>query len=472
MLNLSGALMFKSKKKFAIGFLLARLIGMPTLASGQENPTAAAPVSAPSAEPEKIIPTEMWNAKFQQTYIWQDKPSFNAPYTGPNSLSAAQEEGRSSTVTAFFGYRPWQAGELYFDPEMSQSTAMSDLHGLGGLTNSEQEKSSGPNPIFYRARLFLRQTFGFGGGQDAVESGQNQLAGMVDKRRLVVTVGNLAVTDIFDKNAYANDPRTQFTNWTFLTQGAYDYASDARGYTWGAAAEYYYDDWAFRIGRFMVPLQSNGLTLDTRIGKYHGDQFEIEHSQTIGSQPGKIRFLVFRNKENMGSFADAIAYAQANGGTPDVADVRKDSVKIGYGLNLEQALRSDVGLFARASWNDGSTETYSFAEIENSMSTGIAVNGDSWDRSNDTFGLAVAQNGLNKQHREYLALGGLGTFIGDGQINYRPERIAEAYYNMSLYKKADKRVALMAGIQHINNPAYNADRGPVNVATMRLHTEF
>ncbi|HWZ47082.1 MAG TPA: carbohydrate porin [Herbaspirillum sp.] len=471
--------MFKSNKKFVISLLLGQAIGMPMIANAQEKQATAEPEIAntqeaqATTEPEKNIPEERWNAKFQQTYIWQDKPSFNAPYTGPNSLSGAQEEGRSSTATAFFGLRTWQGGELYFDPEMSQSTAMSGLHGLGGLTNSEQQKSSGPNPIFYRARLFLRQTFGFGGGQDAVESGQNQLAGMVDKRRLVVTVGNLAINDIFDKNAYANDPRTQFTNWTFLTQGAYDYASDARGYSWGAVAEYYYDDWAFRIGRFMVPIQSNGLSLDTRIGKYHGDQFEIEHAHTIGDQPGKLKFLVFRNKENMGSYADAIAYAQANGGTPDVANVRKDNVKLGYGINLEQALRSDVGLFARASWNDGSTETYSFTEIENSISTGLAVQGDSWGRADDTFGLAVAQNGLNKDHREYLALGGLGAFIGDGQlINYRPERIVEAYYNMSLYKKEDKSVALMAGMQHIDNPAYNADRGPVNVFTVRIHTEF
>jgi high affinity Mn2+ porin len=450
--------MFKSKKKFVIGFLLARVIGLPLIAHAEET----------VVDQEQSVPEETWNAKFQATYLWQKKPSFHAPYTGTNSLLPDREHAYSFTATAFLGYRPWQGGELYFNPEMIQAVPFSNLHGLGGLTNGEQQKTSGPNPVFYRARLFLRQTFGFGGGQDAVESGQNQLAGMVDKRRLVVTAGNLGVIDIFDNNAYAHDPRTQFTNWTFLTQGAYDYAADARGYSWGAAVEYYDDDWAFRIGRFMVPIQSNGLKLDTRIGKYHGDQFEIEHSHTIGGQPGKIRFLAFRNLENMGSFSDAIAYAQANGGTPDVANVRKDNVKIGYGLNLEQAFRSDVGLFARASWNDGNTETYSFTEIENSISTGVAVKGDSWGRSEDTFGLAVAQNGLNKAHRDYLSLGGLGAFIGDGRLNYRPERIVEAYYNVNVYKGT----SLMAGFQRIVNPAYNADRGPVNVGTVRLHTEF
>jgi hypothetical protein len=254
--------MFKSKKKIVIGFLLARVIGLPLIAHAEETVVGQ----------EQSVPEETWNAKFQATYLWQKKPSFHAPYTGTNSLLPERELAYSFTATAFLGYRPWQGGELYFDPEMIQAVPFSNLHGLGGLTNGEQQKTSGPNPTFYRARLFLRQTFGFGGGQDAVESGPNQIAGMVDKRRLVVTVGNLSIIDIFDNNAYAHDPRTQFTNWTFLTHGAFDYAGDARGYTIGAAAEYYYDDWAVRAGRFMGPMESNGLPLDTRITKHYGEQ--------------------------------------------------------------------------------------------------------------------------------------------------------------------------------------------------------
>ena len=351
---------------------------------------------------------------------------------------------------------------------MIQSVPLSTLHGLGGLTNAEQQKTSGPNPKFYKARLFLRQTFGLGGGQDAVESGPNQLAGMVDRKRVVVTVGNLGLIDIFDNNAYAHDPRTQFVNWTFLTHGAFDYAADARGYSNGAAVEYYHDEWAVRAARFMVPRQSNGLALDLNIGKHYGDQVELERGHTLGDQAGKVRLLAFRNRAVMGSYADSIAYAQVNGGVPDVGNVRKENMKYGFGLSLEQSLRSDVGVFARASWADGKTETYSFTEIENSVSAGVAVKGDSWGRPNDTFGLAAAQNGLNKDHRNYLSLGGLGAFIGDGKLNYRPERIVEGYYNIKVFKSS----SVMLGYQRISNPAYNADRGPVSVATLRLRTEF
>lgn len=451
--------MMKNNKNFLAGLLLAAMLAPPAVVHAQEQNVV---------EAGKDNPEETWNAKLQATYIWQGKPAINAPYSGANSVLVDKERGYSSTVTAFFGYRPWQGAEFYVDPEMSQAVALSGLHGFGGMTNSEQQKTSGADPTFYRARLYLKQTVGFGGGQDAVESGQNQLAGMVDRRRLVLTAGNLSVIDIFDNNAYAHDARTQFTNWTFLTHGAYDYAADARGYTWGAAAEYYDGDWAFRGGRFMVPVASNGLTLDTHSGTHYGDQIEVEHAHVIGDQTGKIKLLMFRNQAVMGSFADAIAHARTYGGVPDVANVRKQSSKSGYGISLEQSLRADVGLFARASWNDGKTENYSFTEIENSISTGVAVKGASWGREKDTFGLAIAQNGLNKTHREYLALGGLGAFIGDGQITYRPERIVEAYYSVNVYQSA----SVMAGLQHIVNPAYNADRGPVNVGTVRLHVEL
>ena len=454
--------MFKHSKTCLTSFLLAQLIGLPMFAQAQAQTQAVVP------EPEKIISEEKWNAKFQATYIGQSKPSFNAPYSGTNSLISAREHAYSSTVTAYMGYRPWAGGELYFNPEMIQSVSLSTLHGLGGLSNSEQQKTSGPKPTFYRSRLFLRQTYGLGGGQDAVESGPNQLAGMVDRKRLVVTVGNLSVIDIFDNNAYAHDPRTQFVNWAFLTHGAFDYVGDARGYTNGAAFEYYQDVWAVRAARFMAPRQSNGLPLDLNIGKHFGDQVELEHGHVFAEQPGKIKLLAFRNQEFMGSYADATTYAQTNGGVPDVGKVRKENVKYGFGLSLEQRLRSDVGLFARASWADGRTETYSFTEIENSVSAGVVINGDRWGRSNDTFGLAVAQNGLNKDHRNYLALGGLGAFIGDGKINYRPERIIEGYYNVKVFKTS----SIMVGLQRITNPAYNADRGPVSVATLRLRTEF
>jgi hypothetical protein len=442
--------MYKSNKKTVIAFILATLC-----------------VSLISAHAEDFK-EEAWNAHFQTTYIWQTKPSFPALYTGDFSLRPEREKAYTFSATAAFGWRPWRGGELYFDPELVQGVPLSELRGLGGFPNGEQQKTSGPNPTLYRARLFLRQTWNHGGEKEAVESDANQLAGMVDKRRVVVTAGNLAVIDIFDNSAFAHDPRTQFLNWALFAHGAYDFAADARGYSWGAAIEYYYDDWAIRAGRFMQPAESNGLPLDTRIFTHYGDQVELEHAHTIGDQPGKLRFLAFRNKANMGGFRDALANAPNNGGVPDVSLVRKERVKYGFGINAEQNLTPDIGIFARASWNDGASETFSFTEIERSLSAGAVMKGRAWNRGDDTVGIAFVRNGLSSAHRDYLAAGGHGAFIGDGKLNYRPESIVEAYYSVNVAKHA----WVTLDYQRIANPAYNADRGPVNVGSMRLHAQY
>lgn len=431
------------------------LFGAWLLAAGEMTPAQAAD-------------QEAWNAKFQSTYIWQRKEAFAADYSGPNSLAPDAEKSYSFTATAAFGMRPWPGAELYVDPEVAQGVPLSHLTGLGGMTNGEMARTSGANPTFYRARLFLRQVWGFGGGKAELESAANQLAGMVDQRRLTLTVGNVSVIDLFDANAYSHDPRTQFINWSIMTHGAYDFAADSRGYTWGLALEYIDDAWALRGGRFIQPRESNGLALDPKIQRRFGDQVELEHSHQIGDSAGKIRLLAFRNVVNMGAYADALALSAATGATPAVADVRTRHAKIGAAVSGEQALSADTGVFARASWADGKTETYAFAEIDRSLSGGALIKGASWSRPADTFGVALVRNSLSPLHRAYLAAGGLGFFVGDGRLDYRPELIAETFYNVAIGKASH----IGANWQRIYNPAYNRDRGPVSVLSVRLHSDF
>ncbi len=322
---------------------------------------------------------EDWNAKFQATYVWQAKRPFSAAYSGQNSLTAGREKSYSFTATAALGFRPWAGGELYVDPEAAQGVPLSNLTGLGGFTNGEIARTAGPTLKFYRARLFLRQTWGQGGEQEAVEPDANQLAGMLDKQRVIMTAGNLSVLDIFDANAYSHDPRTQFLNWSLMTHGAYDYAADTRGYSWGVALEWYHDDWAMRAGRFIQPKEPNQLPLDPAIFRHYGDQIELQHAHRLGGQPGKLRLLAFSNRAKMSRFQDALYFATQNGGTPDINTVRTgEQVKRGIGINLEQALSDDVGLFARASWADGQTETYAFTEIDRSVSGGVLAKGGAW----------------------------------------------------------------------------------------------
>jgi hypothetical protein len=295
----------------------------------------------------------------------------------------------------------------------------------------------------------------------------NQLAGSVASRRVVLTAGNLAVSDIFDANSQAHDPRSQFLNWALLAHGAWDFAADARGYTWGAALEYYDGDWAVRAGRFMMPRESNGLPLERNLFRHYGDQVELEHHHTWLGRAGTVRVLAFRDRVRMGSFRDALA-AAAPGEAPDVGSVRRERSKTGFGVSLDQALGENAAMFVRASRNDGQSETYAFAEIERSLSAGTTLQGALWGRTGDTLGVAFVRNGLSQAHRDYLAAGGVGAFIGDGRLDYHPEQIAETYYRIELGKHA----AVSLDWQHIANPAYNGARGPVNVYGVRLHGQY
>ncbi len=421
---------------------------------------------APAMLRAQSVAEETSNAHVQATYVWQAKPAFAAAYSGANSLGTAHQDSYSFSATAAFGVRPWQGGEAYLDTELVQGVPLSGLTGLGGMTNGEQQKTGGPNPTLYRARLFLRQTMNLAGPSDAVASDANQLAGQLARRRLVLTVGNLAVTDMFDNNSFAHDGRSQFMNWALVAQGAYDFAADARGYTWGAAIEYVDEDWAVRAGRFMQPAESNGLALDRRMATHYGDQIELEHGHTLAGQAGRVRLLLFRNRARMGAFRDALA--AADGAAPQLAPVRKDQSKRGVGLNVEQALSADVGVFARAGWNDGASETYAFAEIDRSASAGALVQGARWGRPQDTLGIALVRDGISSAHRDFLGAGGLGAFVGDGALSYRAERIVEAFYSIAVAAHG----WLTFDGQRIDNPAYNAARGPVNVASVRLHAQY
>src|SRR5258707_13698396 len=332
--------------------------------------------------------TEETSAKFQATYVWQRKDPFAATYSGLHSLSPDREKSYSLTATATLGTRTWRGGELYFDPEVTQGVPLSGLTGLGGFTNGEIARTSGPSATFYRARLFARQTWGFGGGSEKMEPDTNQLAGSVDRQRLVLTAGNLSVLDIFDDNAFSHDPRTQFLNWSLMTHGAYDFAADARGYSWGLALEYFHDDWRLRAGRFIQPKEPNQLALDPRIFKHYGDQIEIERAYALTERPGKGRFLAFRSVARMARYQDALDLAAQAGGPPGTnAMPTGDGVKRGFGINFEQEISSSVGLFGRASWADGQTETYAFTEIDRSLSGGVSVKGATFGRPQDTLGI-------------------------------------------------------------------------------------
>jgi len=424
---------------------------------------------ATSSFAEEVV--ENWQAKGQATYVWQKSPSFNAAYSGPNSLSAKCEDSYTFTSTAFLGSLLWKNAEIYLNVEAGQGDQLSRLTGLGGFSNGEATRVSGADIKAYRQRLFLRQTWALSDETEFVESAFNQMAGHVAKDRFVLTLGNFSTLDIFDGNAYSKDPRTQFLNWGTMAHTAFDYAADARGFGWGFAGEWYQDDWVVRFARMTGPRVPNGQALDSQILRHYGDQLELEHSHVFAEQPGKVRLLAFRDRANLASFNDASAWLDSHpGGDPQaIVNVRNgEKIKYGIGINVEQAVSPDIGVFFRAMRADGRTETFAFTEADASMAAGVAVKGSAWGRGNDTVGLALMRNALSGDRRNYLAKGGISFFIGDGALNYRAESIAEAYYSW----KVMSGLWLTADYQYIENPAYNADRGPAQITSLRAHAEF
>lgn len=447
-------------QKPPISFLLALLVQSLILSR-----TAFAIDNTESIEEENST------FRFQSTYIWQRKAAFNSPYESQNSLSAGLARSYTATLTGYWGFRPWDGGELYFNPEITQGVPFSDLAGTGAFSNGELTRTAGTKPKLYRQRAFLRQTWGLSGKVEKVESDLNQMAGMVDHNRVVLTIGNFSTLDVFDDNAYAKDPRVQFMNAGFMAPLAYDYAADARGFGYGFALEWYQGDWAYRIGRMTGPQEPNMLPTDYRIFKHYGDQIEIEHSHTFMGEPGKVRILAWNNHARMASFSDALNYLNTtqNPNPQAILAVRNsDKNKYGIGINIEQALNENIGFFLRAMQADGKTETLAFTETDGSLGTGLSIKGNDWKRPKDTVGLGYIRNTLSLERRRYLENGGISFFLGDGHLNYRPEQVFEAYYSANIWGN----FYLTADYQHMINPGYNADRGPVDFGALRLHVEF
>jgi high affinity Mn2+ porin len=417
---------------------------------------------------------EFSQSRYQSTYNSQQHPGFAAVGSGLNSLSPGADKMFTFSLTGHWGKRFESGAEVYMNAELASGTPFTgNLVGLGSFTNGEITRAAGTTPKPYLQRLFVRQTWNQGGEREWLESDFNQMARRVDRNRFVLTAGNFSTLDVFDDNAYAKDPRTQFMNWSHWTYSSYDYAADARGFGWGVAAEWYLGDWVYRLGRMSGPKHPNELQVDWDLLRHYGDQFEVEHAHSLAGQPGKVRLLAWRNRAVTASFNDATQYLQSHPGTDPQSffQVRKDEkIKYGLGLNLEQAVSDDMGVFLRSMKADGRTETYAFTEVDASLSAGTLIKGHPWGRAADTVGLAWMDNRLSRDRRAFLEAGGVSYFIGDGARNfrYRPERGFEVFYNLGIHKN----LWLTADYQRIQNPAYNALRGAVNVYALRVHTEF
>ncbi len=405
------------------------------------------------------------SAHAQATLVSEIHDQFHSPYQGPNSLQPVEPSAMSETTTVFLDAKMWNGADLIFNPEIAGGRGFSGVTGVAGFPNGEITRVGLPQPTPYVARLLLRQVWGFGGEQETVVDGANQVAGTRDVNRLTLFVGKMAFTDIIDNNRHSHDPRTQLMNWSMIYNGAWDYPADVRGYDYGFALDYNTKAWALRYGIFGEPSVANGPFIDSRVLRANGQALEFEQRLVLNNRPGAVRVMAYLNRAHMGDYREALAEMPVN---PDITQTRAYRTKWGLGANLEQDLTQDLGMWARLGWNNGQTESWAFTEIDQTAAFGFLLTGDRWHRPQDEVGLGVAFNGISPAHREYLAAGGLGFILGDGKLNYNAEEIVEIYYNL----KIANGIVVTGDFQEINNPGYNQDRGPVSVGGLRLHFEY
>jgi len=423
--------------------------------------------SAAAAADASPTPDQRWAVHGQATYVEQHTNDFRAPYRGPNSLTP--DMGReTSDLTLYVGARLWHGAEFWISPELDQGRGLDDTLGLAAFSSAEAYKVGSNAPYLRLPRLYVRQTLDTGGERENVEGAANQLAGSRSIDRWVFTVGKFSVTDVFDTNQYAHDPRNDFLNWAAVDAGTYDYAADAWGYTVGAAAERYIQSWTFRAGLFDLSYVPNSPHLDPAFHQFQMEG-EIEKRYPLFGKTGRILFTAWDTRGRMGLLDHAIALGLTTDTPPNLALVRQYRSRVGGSFDLEQPITDDFGVFARVGKAQGNVEVYEFTDIDRSKEIGASLKGTHWYRPGDTLGIALMDDGISAEREEYLSLGGLGILVGDGKLPHPgAEQVAETYYSIGIVSWAQ----LTADYQYVRNPAYNRDRGPASIWALRLHMQF
>lgn len=422
-----------------------------------------------------IESSKKWSYHFQLTAINQAHPLFPAKYSGNNSLSNESETKKLSlTTTLFAGRKLWKNAAFYFNPEIAGGSGISSAKGVAGFTNGETFRIGSTEPVLYVARIFFRQYIPLkSSGYETIAADVNQVEEKLPSSYIIITAGKICLSDFFDNNSYSHDPRSQFINWSLMSNGAWDYPADTRGYTQGFVAELIKPSYAIRLSSVLVPRKANGLKLDYKFTKAHSETFEFEkafHSK----HPAVARLLLFHTVSQAPAYKTTLEEVKnGDSSSVDVYSGQKEwkkygGVKYGFGINAEKEISKITGVFFKASWNDGKTATWAFTEIDRSLSAGVNIKGNRWKRPNDNIGAAQVFNGISKDHQSFLNAGMYGFIIGDGKLNYRPEAITEIYYKAQI----TSLLFMSADYQFVSNPAYNKDRGPVHVFAIRGHLEF
>lgn len=359
-------------------------------------PVADAHLHLSMAQTTDTVKPGPWSVHFQLTVINQKHSGFKSAYSGINSLADSVEPSATSiTATLFLGRKLWKNAAVYFNPELSGGRGLSYALGVAGALNGETYRIGDPGVGVSVARAYFQQTIPLShNGSNNINDAANQVAGSLPSSRVTFTIGKFSMSDFYDKNSYSHDPRSQFLNWSLMSNGAWDYPANTKGYTMGVIVEVVQPKWIVLISSVAVPKIANHPEMEYVFGKAHSETIEFGTQLHIGRQSGIIRFLVSHTASRAPSYKDGIIALMNHDTTllkvisGNAEGVSYRGHKTGIGLSIEQQVSNTTGIFARAGWNDGKDVSWAFTEVDQTLHTGLSFKGARWKRPQDVAGIA------------------------------------------------------------------------------------
>src|ERR1700726_876538 len=265
--------------------IAAGILSLPATSRAQDpqSEQTPAPPNTETGRATDLIPVmfphpetdRLWISG-QANIISQWHPAFRSPYQGRNSLSPEAQDASSRVLTLYTGLRLTGTTELLCDVQETGGHGIGEAFGLAGFTNLDVVRNPALSKAPYIARLMWHQIIPLSHSEENSARTAFSLFSKLPERRLELRFGKFGLNDFFDLNNYGSDSNFQFMNWAVDNNGAYDYAADTRGYTFGALLEYHYRHGAVRFAEALMPKVANGIHLDADVSRARSENIEIE----------------------------------------------------------------------------------------------------------------------------------------------------------------------------------------------------
>ncbi len=368
-------------------------------------------------------------------------------YDGYIGLSQNPEGQVLSLVTLSIAAKPWKGAEFLISPELASGNGVGNGAGIANYPNALYGY---PQTKPYLFRLQYKQEFNLAKNEDSKVQSYN------------FTLGRFVIQEVLDVNPYAGNPKMDFLNFSHNMMSAWDASTTAYGWTYGFASSLVTKKGSINFCAVTVDSAAGGATPYLGVLKAHSFNLQYAQQYSIKKKSGTIRFLGFLNTALSGNYNNFVVDSSGIASFDSLVDFNN---KYGFAFDADMAISEDVGLFARASWNDGKTESFGYTETDFSLNAGALLSMPYIKRPHDIVGICASYNSISKPHRNFIAKGGTGFMLGDGYLDYAPESVVEAYYSCNLF--AD--FYLTFDYQYAVNVGYNKSRGNTSFFAFRLN---